>query len=155
MKKKMNLTAIAVVMVTMTATWLTSCTADEYGDFAFGTLAEGMFTRSGDPGWGETTPTSDNKMTVYVLGKVFQFEIGGMRNAVTVDVSITVDTILNKATCNIDYYNCNTPLEINAEATKFDYNNKTCYLTLTIDSSYDGKIKVGEKVKYKTTKTNE
>lgn len=116
MNKKMNFAAIiAVVVVTLSAMWFTSCTADdEYGNFEFDTLAEGLVTRSGDPGggesesqalWmieeGETTET----VTVTEIFMRFDFNIkweSGFLSNVHPDVSLNAEPY--NGSPNLEYY---------------------------------------------------
>ena len=95
MKKKMNLTAIiAVVMVAMSSINLVSCTADEeYGDLAFGTLANGMFTRSGENGGG----TQQNKDTIEnnYTPKFTEIEAGSVEFVHTINDTVKINVCVS------------------------------------------------------------
>lgn len=150
MKQKKNFTAIvATVMATMNGLVTSSCNSDsEYDGYGFYTRAEGLFTQSGDPGWGGSETTSNNTIETYVHETFDKIEFGDISRYLTVDVTMKIDTLLNKATCKVTNYDFNTILSFKVNAKEFDYKNNKCNMTFEITSDLDGTITVNKNVTY-------
>jgi len=109
MKKKKNFAAIvAVVMVTFGTMWLTSCTADdEYGNFEFDTLAEGLVTRS------EGLDLGESESQINVFGHPVSFpnvmfinkDINDTLSTTTVKCRLTYSEVDNKK--ELAFFECN------------------------------------------------